>query len=68
MFTSFTLQNPIMEIDQPAALSELGLSHEQFIDLCILCGCDYCGRIPGIGPVRALEKIKVGVTAERQNN
>lgn len=54
-----SLQNPITEIDQPAALSELGLTHEQFIDLCILCGCDYCGRIPGIGPVRALEKIKV---------
>lgn len=28
---------------------ELGLSREQFIDLCILMGCDYCGTIRGIG-------------------
>ena len=25
----------------------LGLTHEQFIDMCILCGCDYCGSIKG---------------------
>ena len=38
---------------------QLGLvSQAQFIDLCILCGCDYCGTIPGIGPIRALASIK----------
>ena len=25
----------------------LGLTQEQFIDMCILCGCDYCGSIKG---------------------
>jgi flap endonuclease-1 len=30
----------------------------QFIDLCILCGCDYTGTIRGIGPHRALELIR----------
>lgn len=30
----------------------------QFIDLCILLGCDYCGSIRGIGPKRAIELIK----------
>jgi hypothetical protein len=30
----------------------------QFIDLCILLGCDYCGSIRGIGPHRALQLIK----------
>lgn len=30
----------------------------QFIDLCILLGCDYCGSIRGIGPMRALQLIK----------
>lgn len=39
-------------------LQELELTSDQFIDLCILCGCDYCGRIPGIGPVRALELVR----------
>ena len=30
----------------------------QFIDLCILLGCDYCGTIKGIGPKRAFDLIK----------
>lgn len=30
----------------------------QFIDLCILCGCDYCESIRGIGPVRALQYVQ----------
>lgn len=29
----------------------------QFIDLCILLGCDYCDSIKGIGPKRAVELI-----------
>lgn len=33
-----------------------GLS--QFIDLCILMGCDYCATIKGIGPKRAIDLIK----------
>lgn len=28
-------------------LEGLGLTEEQFIDMCILCGCDYCGTIRG---------------------
>ena len=26
---------------------------EQFLDMCILMGCDYCPKIPGVGPVMA---------------
>jgi hypothetical protein len=40
------------------ALQELGLSMPQFIDLCIMCGCDYASNIRGIGAVRALNLIK----------
>lgn len=48
------------EIRLDVAIRGLGLvgGMEQFADLCILCGCDYCGTIPGIGPVRALQRIK----------
>ena len=28
-------------------LEGLQLTREQFIDVCILCGCDYCGSIRG---------------------
>merc|ERR1719373_513348 len=31
---------------------------EHFIDICILCGCDYCPSIRGIGPKKAYEYIK----------
>jgi len=51
-------KEPIMEIHLDRVLSGLGLSMEQFIDLCILLGCDYADKIRGIGPKRALEFIK----------
>lgn len=38
---------------------------EQFIDICILCGCDYCGTIRGIGPKRALQLISEHKTLEK---
>ena len=31
---------------------------DQFIDICILCGCDYTDSIRGIGPKKAFEFIK----------
>lgn len=36
----------------------LDLSHDKFIDLCILCGCDYTGSIKGIGPKKALALVR----------
>lgn len=31
---------------------------DEFIDLCIMCGCDYTKNIGGIGPVKAFKFIK----------
>ena len=31
------------------------MTHEKFIDLCILCGCDYTTNIQGVGPVKAFK-------------
>lgn len=53
-----TSTQPIQEFTLDVALQQLGLSQAQFIDLCIMCGCDYCPNIKGIGPVRALEYIR----------
>ena len=39
-------------------LSGLQLNQDEFIDLCILCGCDYTTTIPKVGPVTALNIIK----------
>ena len=42
----------------PIILKELNINSEQFIDICILCGCDYSNKINGIGPINALKYIK----------
>jgi len=39
-------------------LDGLEINQESFVDLCILCGCDYTTTIPKVGPVTALQMIK----------
>lgn len=48
----------VVEIDLEKVLQGLRLSYEEFVDLCILCGCDYCSTIKGIGPKTALKLIR----------
>lgn len=49
---------PIQEIHLKVILEELEFSQDEFIDLCILLGCDYCGSIKGVGPKRAIELMR----------
>ncbi|KAM1691481.1 hypothetical protein ACFXTN_030270 [Malus domestica] len=49
---------PVMEFDIAKVLEELNLTMDQFIDLCILSGCDYCDSIRGIGGQTALKLIR----------
>ncbi|XP_069114047.1 flap endonuclease 1-like isoform X2 [Argopecten irradians] len=49
---------PIKEYYYSKILEEIGLEKDEFIDLCILLGCDYCESIRGIGPKRAIDLIK----------
>ncbi|XP_033755645.1 flap endonuclease 1-like isoform X2 [Pecten maximus] len=49
---------PIKEYYYSKILEEIGLNKDEFIDLCILLGCDYCESIRGIGPKRAIDLIK----------
>ncbi|OLY85397.1 Flap endonuclease 1-1 [Smittium mucronatum] len=48
----------ILEIDRIHAQEELGINLQQFLDLCIMCGTDFTGKIPGVGPITALKLIK----------
>lgn len=48
----------VVEFEYEKVLEELKLTREQFVDLCILCGCDYTDKIGGIGPVRAVSLIQ----------
>ncbi|KAG2383604.1 hypothetical protein C9374_004275 [Naegleria lovaniensis] len=51
-------KQPLQEFSLKQVLEGLGVTEDQFIDICILCGCDYCDSIKGIGPKKALSMIK----------
>ncbi|CCF55502.1 hypothetical protein KAFR_0A00640 [Kazachstania africana CBS 2517] len=51
-------KEPIQEINTEIVLQSMDLTLEQFIDLGIMLGCDYCESIRGVGPVTALKLIK----------
>eukprot|EP00842_Homolaphlyctis_polyrhiza_P004933 jgi/Hompol1/5440/HPOL_001934-RA len=51
-------KTPIAEFHTSKVLEEMELTNDEFIDLCILLGCDYCDSIKGIGPHRAVQLIK----------
>lgn len=44
--------------DLEALLQDLQLTFPQFVDLCIMCGCDYNDNIPRVGPITSLKWIK----------
>ncbi|XP_073844627.1 flap structure-specific endonuclease 1 [Musca autumnalis] len=48
---------PVKEFHYSKILEGFGLTSKEFIDLCILLGCDYSDSIKGIGPKRAVELI-----------
>jgi len=41
------------------------MTYEEFVDLCILCGCDYTEWLEGVGPVTAFKLIKEHKTIEK---
>tara|TARA_B110001469_G_scaffold127672_1_gene149664 strand:- start:3714 stop:4736 length:1023 start_codon:yes stop_codon:yes gene_type:complete len=43
----------------------LDITQEQFIELCILFGCDYLKRISGLGPKKSFKFIKQGLSIEK---
>ncbi|KFY41282.1 hypothetical protein V495_05003 [Pseudogymnoascus sp. VKM F-4514 (FW-929)] len=51
-------KEPIQEIHVDKVLEGLGMDRKQFVDLCILLGCDYLDPIPKIGPNTALKMIR----------
>jgi flap endonuclease-1 len=49
---------PVQEIDLKKVLEGMAITMDQFIDICILCGCDFTDSIKGIGPKKAYMYIK----------
>lgn len=57
-------KEPILEIHLDKVLEGLEMEREQFVDLCILLGCDYLDPIKGIGTTTALKLIREHKTLE----
>merc|ERR1711972_366843 len=47
----------ILEVSLERVLEQLNISMTQFIDFCILSGCDYCDTLKGVGPSTAMRMI-----------
>lgn len=58
-------RDPIVELELDIVLKELDLTMDEFIDLCILCGCDYTKPIEGLGHFTAFKMIKEHRTIEK---
>jgi len=55
----------IMEVTLDRVLEQLGISMDQFIDFCILSGCDYCDTLKGVGPSTAMRMLMQHGTIEK---
>ncbi|KAG7293734.1 Flap endonuclease 1 [Staphylotrichum longicolle] len=58
-------KEPIQEIHVDKVLEGLNMERKQFVDLCILLGCDYLDPIPKVGPSTALKLIREHGTLEK---
>ncbi len=60
LLKNFTMEKGgmVTEVCLEGVLNELELSYERFLDMCILCGCDYTSKIGGVGPMHALKIMK----------
>ncbi|AEO98236.1 flap endonuclease-1 [Emiliania huxleyi virus 201] len=57
-------KQPTVEYSLPNILNDMGITMDQFIEICILSGCDYTKTIKGIGPTRAYQLIQEHSTIE----
>ncbi|KAL9946843.1 Elongation of fatty acids protein 2 [Verticillium nonalfalfae] len=57
-------KEPIQEIHLDKVMEGLGMERNQFVDLCILLGCDYLDPVPKVGPSTALKLIREHKTLE----
>ena len=55
----FITSNKVQFYDLDAILNKLEITYQQWVDFCILCGCDYCERIPSLGPKNAIKLLKL---------
>ena len=55
----------VSTFDLNQILKDFKMDFHQFIDMCILCGCDYCPTIPKVGNIRAFQYIQTYKSIEK---
>lgn len=58
LLRNYNLSNNLQLYDLQTILQDLELTYEQFVDFCILCGCDYTCKISRLGPETAFKVVK----------
>lgn len=61
----FRTKSLVLFYHLPTVLTSLKMTQEEFTDMCILCGCDYCQSPRGIGPKTAYSLINEHRTIEK---
>ncbi|KAJ1457636.1 PIN domain-like protein [Pelagophyceae sp. CCMP2097] len=64
-FNGKSKDGKIVEVNHAKVLEGLGLTQDEFVDFCILSGCDYTASIRGVGPKTALKHILKYHTIEK---
>ena len=57
LIRNYNLSDKIDEYKLDIILNDSLLSYDKFVDLCILCGCDYTTKIPRLGYVTAYKNL-----------
>lgn len=57
-------REPVQEISLDEVLRALDFTFPEFVDYCILLGCDYCSTIERLGPVSAYKLVQQFCTLE----
>ena len=58
LLRNYNNSNKVLEYNLKYILQILNFTYEQFVDFCILCGCDYTCKIPKLGSETEYKYIK----------
>ena len=62
---SIKRKDVLSTINMEKVLEGMNISFDEFLDICIMSGCDYCENIKGIGPNKSYQYIKEHKTIEK---
>ena len=62
---SIKRKDVLSTINMERVLEGMNISFDEFLDICIMSGCDYCENIKGIGPNKSYQNIKEHKTIEK---